>query len=110
MRDMTRIDATWLDAAGALYLAGVRARAPLDKTTAKFLREHPHLGDDGRGFVVDVAQAMWRVRARVEKAAAALGYASTRGGLAAMFLAGTNAYDDVAIPVDPRGLGALRTA
>src|ERR1043166_3673028 len=110
MRDMPRIDVKWLDGAGALYLAALRARAPLDKTTARFLRDHRYLGDDGRGFVVDVAQGMWRMRARVEKAAAALSYEPTRGALVALYLAGTNARDDADIPVDPRGLDALRAA
>lgn len=108
----TKISPSFVDAAGALYLAGVRGaeRAPLDQIVARFLREHASLGDNGRAFVVDTAQGMLRARRRLEAAAATLGYEPTRAGLACLFLVGARDVDPADLPIDRRGANALAQA
>lgn len=111
-----RIEPSWVDAAGALYLAAVRASRKgksLDVTTTAFLREHRALGDAGRAFVVDVAQGMMRSHRRLEAAARALGEQlgePTRAALAALYLVGARGMDVRELPLDPRGGDALAAA
>ena len=100
---LTRPTARLLDAAGALFLQGIRTRAPLDATVARFLRSRHDLRGVERGFVVDVAQGMWRVRRRLEHAAASLHDEPTRGALACLFLVGARAVDTALLPIDPAG-------
>jgi 16S rRNA (cytosine967-C5)-methyltransferase len=107
---MARRRADHLDRAGALYLAGIRARAPLDVVVARFLRENKGIGDDGRAFVVDTAQGMWRVRRRLEAAIDALGFDPTRGALAALYLVGARGVEAQSLPIDPRGAPDLIAA
>lgn len=112
-----------LDAAGALYLAGVRAKpvgrdgaggVALDQITAKFLRDHKSqrwgTDDESRGIVVDTAQGMWRARRRLEAAIALLPFEATRGAMAALYLVGARAMDASALPIDKQGAPALLEA
>ncbi len=99
-----------LDAAGALFLAGTRARGPLDLATAKFLRAHHELRGAERGFVVDVAQGMLRLRRRLELAAARLPAEPTRGALACLYLVGARGVDPALLPIDAAGGRGLLAA
>ncbi|OGQ10374.1 MAG: hypothetical protein A2138_26690 [Deltaproteobacteria bacterium RBG_16_71_12] len=99
-----------LDAAGALYLAGTRARAPLDVTVARFLRARHDLFGAERRFVVDVAQGMWRVRRRLERAARHLSAEPTRGALACLYLVGARGAAANELPIDPAGGRGLAAA
>ncbi|MCC7075320.1 MAG: RsmB/NOP family class I SAM-dependent RNA methyltransferase [Deltaproteobacteria bacterium] len=74
---------------------------------ARFLRARHDLRGAERGFVVDVAQGMWRARRRVEHAAGALHDEPTRGALACLFLVGARAVDAATLPIDPAGARAL---
>jgi 16S rRNA (cytosine967-C5)-methyltransferase len=109
-----KLSPAWIDAAGALYLEGVRAAARrsagLDRTVAAFLKSRRDLDEDGRGFVVDTAQGMMRARARLDAAVEQLGYEPTRAALACLFLVGARGADGRALPIDPRGIPALAAA
>lgn len=105
-----RPTARLLDAAGGLFLAGVRGRGPLDATTAHFLRSRHDLKGAERGFVVDVGQGMWRVRRRLEAAAARLPQEPTRGALACLYLVGARGVEGAELPIDPVGGRGLREA
>lgn len=108
-------DPSVLDAAGALYLAGTRAKGkPLDQVVAAFLRDHKTakwgLEDEARGFIVDTAQGMWRARRRLEASLAKLPFEATRGAMAALYLVGARATDPASLPIDQSGAGALADA
>lgn len=105
-----RPTARLLDAAGALYLAGVRARGPLDAATARFLRGRHDLRGAERGFVVETAQGMLRVRRRLEAAAARLTDEPTRGALACLYLLGARGVAAGELPIDGAGGRALGAA
>ncbi|MBI1946176.1 MAG: RsmB/NOP family class I SAM-dependent RNA methyltransferase [Deltaproteobacteria bacterium] len=105
-----RPTARLLDAAGALFLAGVRGRAPLDAVVATFLRGRHELRGAERGFVVDVAQGMWRVRRRLELAARGLSAEPTRGALACLYLVGARRLPPSELPIDPAGGRGLAEA
>lgn len=105
-----RPTARLLDAAGALYLAGVRARGPLDAATARFLRGRHDLRGAERGFVVQTAQGMLRLRRRLDAAAARLKDEPTRGALACLYLVGALDVAVGELPIDAAGGRALRDA
>ncbi len=108
-------DPSVLDAAGALYLTGTRAKGkPLDQVVAAFLRDAKTAkwshDDAARGFVVDTAQGMWRARRRLEASLTKLPFEATRGAMAALYLVGARAIDAASLPIDRNGAGALADA
>lgn len=107
---LTRPTARILDAAGALFLQGIRTRAPLDATVARFLRARHDLRGAERGFVVQTAQGMLRLRRRLDAAAARLKDEPTRGALACLYLVGALDVAVGELPIDAAGGRALRDA
>lgn len=110
---MTRaLSPSWLDAAGALFLEGIRAHGePLDAVVARFLRKQRTqdwgLKDEARGFIVDTAQGMWRARAQLDSAVRSLPFEATRGAFACLYLAGARGVPLTTLPIDGAGGRAL---
>jgi 16S rRNA (cytosine967-C5)-methyltransferase len=96
------VTAAAVDAAGQIYLAGVRASGPLDQAVADALKRLRRLDDVTRAFAVDTAQAMFRQRSRIDDAARRLPFAPTRHALVCLFLAGARGLPSHVLPGDPR--------
>lgn len=96
--------------AGHLYAACTKGSAPLDRTVARFLREHRALADETRGVVVRTAQGMLRNRRWLDEAAAALSFRPTREALVSLYLVGREGKDPKALGLDDKAGKTLRYA
>jgi 16S rRNA (cytosine967-C5)-methyltransferase len=104
------VAAAWVEAAGRIYIAGIRARGALDEAVADAMRKLGPLPDDGRAFAVDTAQAMFRARRRLEAAASTLPFEPTRHALVCLFLVGARGFSADALPGDRRLMRAFSDA
>lgn len=106
----SRVSAAWVEAAGRIYIAGIHARGALDEAVAEAMRKLGPLPDEGRAFAVDVAQAMFRARRRLEAAASTLPFEPTRHALVCLFLVGGRGFSAGSLPGDPRLVRAFADA
>ncbi len=98
-----------IDAAGLLYVAGLKADGPLDRAFTRALRELGDVDDAGRSFAVLTAQGMFRVKTRIDAACALVKFDTTRHALVCMYLLASG-VDALELPVDRRGARQLLDA
>jgi 16S rRNA (cytosine967-C5)-methyltransferase len=97
-------------AAGKLYVATVRARSAPDRAFSEALRKLHNLSDAQRTFAVETAQAMLRVRARLDHAAKAVPFELTMHARVCMYLAGAAAIPARLLPGDAKEIAQLAAA